>query len=681
MYKKIKTNLAIRSSLKATKPSRPISTISKQKGTRHSTTTQLAPLPASLYGFSDRLSKTRSSLAAKNWRQALFPVPSPASKREVELLGEWLNSVLAENLENHDNPLDVCINAQHWFSVAFNELVRQVAIDCAERGRLFAVIWKRNQDLLSKIVQVQREERKYIMQCHKDRMQFLRADLEYCQTRLQTVTNAYNDEHDRWNSVHDRDINKFANLQQKIEHQTKARKDLNEEIRALRIRLGLPEEEEEKDTENVPSEPYTLQAMNGKIQEFRWKLKNEELDLNECDKILHTINYFVDTKLHDPETANIFNLRVMFDHYFLTLPQNVQPVIRSIPWIMALISYIYSYYMTFLASNSIDRSILERPFSETVYDFLLGVYGTRVVAEQVLFDLLTTIRKNLDSGIPRILLFARFFGLLEPLPIECFHFYLHALTVMNRTNPGPLFPDNESPDPSICGIPTPSACLAGSQIFERITSGKSLNFYTARLNKIANDGNLKFGGRSLSELDTVLEYIISAYVEECAKLEDNLKDQFSKIPNKEISTFSQFYSIMTSFRGKVDIDKLPKIFHTALQRSPNGKISCDMLLEIVKKAKLNLPANLEPFDFLSDQNPDDILKFMIMEFEERTPEYEQLLVLLTNAGDEILYKQLISAKTKFEQALSSKGLGRTFQQIQREFYEKLYLVKAFHNIH
>ena len=83
--------------------------------------------------------QTESNLALKQWRMANFHINGVASRREVELLGEWLNSVLADNIESTKNPLDVVTNAQHWYSIAFNELLRQVSVSSAERSRLFAV--------------------------------------------------------------------------------------------------------------------------------------------------------------------------------------------------------------------------------------------------------------------------------------------------------------------------------------------------------------------------------------------------------------------------------------------------------------------------------------------------------------------------------------------------------------
>ena len=209
---------------------RPITSI--RKPFRKTAQSALGPLPPPQSKLSQR-PITRSSMAIKSWRQANFTVSSPASRREVQLLGEWLNSVLADNLEKNENPLDICTNAQHWYSVAFNELVRQVAIDCAERGRMLAIIWKRNQDLLNNLIKVQHDEREYILKCHKDRVQFLKTDLEFSKSRLETVTSAYNDEKDRWESSHERDVSKFSSLSQKIEEQKKCRLKLLDELSNL----------------------------------------------------------------------------------------------------------------------------------------------------------------------------------------------------------------------------------------------------------------------------------------------------------------------------------------------------------------------------------------------------------------------------------------------------------------
>ena len=685
---------SLRPSLKAM---RPITSYPKGKTVHSSIATKLAPLPppstteTSNSFTSSRRNQARSSLQLKKWRQNLFPTPSPASKREVELLGEWLNSVLAENLEQNDNPIDVCTNAQHWFSVAFNELVRQVSIDCVERGRLFAVIWKRNQDLLTKLVQIQREERQYILQCHKDRILFLKTDLEYSQSRLATITTAYNSEHTRWESSHQKDLSKFDSLQQKIDEQVKGRKELIDELNELRKKLNLPDQKPELEPDE-PAQSFEPEQINSFCQSLRWKMRTEKVEPLLLANALDNISHFAEIQKLDT-----INIREKFEKYFLSLPPETQPVLRPIPWVIALISYILSHYMVILSSHTLDKKLVERPFVDFIYDLLLNIYGSRVHTEQVLFDFFSTIKKTIDTGVQRIFQFARFVGIASPMPIEVFHFYLYCLSVMNRAHSGTLYPEYEAGEVMICGFPTPAACSAAESIFQRFASGRSLNFYIERLNKIASDGAMRFGGKNLAELDNVLDYIISAYVEESVKLDDNLKDLFSKLPYKEISTYSQFHHHLSKHQIQTEAQTIPKMYHECLKMASSSAnndyegfsdqnkvksygITSEIFCNIIKKYRLNLPLQLVQEDFLSDQNPADILKFTQMELKEHIPIFEKVVEVLEKANDEIMLKQIRTSKAKFEQALSSRSLGKTFQAIQREFYERLYMIGIFNKI-
>lgn len=687
---------SLRPSLKAM---RPITSYPKGKATRSSTTSKLAPLPPSTTEnvssipttttYNNR-TQSRSSLQLKKWRQNLFPTPSPASKREVELLGEWLNSVLAENLEQNDNPIDVCTNAQHWFSVAFNELVRQVSIDCVERGRLFAVIWKRNQDLLTKLVQIQREERQYILQCHKERILFLKTDLEYSQSRLATITTAYNSEHTRWQSSHEKEISKFTSLQQKIDEQVKGRKELLDELNELRKKLNLPDQKPELE-QDEPAQSFSSAQINSFCQSLRWKMRTEKVELLDLANALDNINHYAEF-----QNLDTINIRQKFEKYLLSLPPDAQPDIKPIPWVISLISYILSYYMIYLSSQSLDKKLIEQPFIDFVYDILLNIYGSRIHTEQILFDFLSTIKKTIDTGVQRIFQFARFIGITNPMPLEIFHFYLYCLAMMNRAHSGPLYPEFESSDLMISGIPAQAACTAAEKIFQRFSSGRSLRFYIERLNKIASDGAMRFGGKNLAELDNVLDYIMSAYIEEYGKLDDELKDQFSKLPFKEIKTYTQFHRLLTNLKIQTDAQTIPKMFYECLKMSysginndngeidsnkiKSGSINCEIFCKIIKKYRLNLPIQLVQQDFLNEQNSSDILKFMQMELKENIPYFEKVVEALEKVNDEIMLKQIRNSKAKFEQALSSRSLGKTFQTIQREFYEKLYMVGIFHKI-
>ena len=92
----------------------------------------------------------------RKWVTQVFPSLEPSGRRDVTLLGQWLRvkeKVLSDHLDaqtqafqagvaSHDNhaaaALEITKQAQFLYSAAFNELVRQVSTQCAERGRLLA---------------------------------------------------------------------------------------------------------------------------------------------------------------------------------------------------------------------------------------------------------------------------------------------------------------------------------------------------------------------------------------------------------------------------------------------------------------------------------------------------------------------------------------------------------------
>jgi hypothetical protein len=105
------------------------------------------------------------------------------------------------------------------------------------------------------------------------------------------------------------------------------------------------------------------------------------------------------------------------------------------------------------------------------------------------------------------------------------------------------------------------------------------------------------------------------------------------------------------------------------------RIGAQEFLDILKAYGLNLPFVLLQADFLQDQIAEDVVKFMQLELAAHMPLFNETLKKLGAAGDDVMIKQLKSSKAKFDQALSSRSIGRTFQAVQREFYERLFLIQ------
>jgi hypothetical protein len=517
---------------------------------------------------------------------------------------------------------------------------------------------------LSKLVEVQRDEREMILKLHKDRIHFLRTDFDYTLTRLETVTRAYEEERQRWIDSRFRETEKVQALQARIDEQMVSRQQLVEELRNLR-----DEKEEPSNSEEVEKVQVYLgeDRVRGHAQEFRWQMRKGPLSFLIISMELDEISHYIETKHRKSQ-----ELRLQFEKYFISLPENAMPILRPMAWLVAAISWIYSQYISFLVSENIDPRVMDRPFSDTVYELFLAMYGTRQRTEQVLFDLLFTVKSTVDCGLGRISQFARFFGLFDPLPVKTLHFYLYVLSVLNHMNPGPLFPSLENGNIMLCGISAPIACAAGQQIFPKYATGRVLKFYNERLSKLANDGMMRFGGRNVAEFDQIIDYILATFVDECVKLEDILKDDLLKLKPLKVGSVGRVQALMFSLKRRID----PRILGSFVRElSLCWDLEVDHWLEVARKYHCFLPFTLERKDFMSHSNQDDMSKFPELEWEDHADLYQSMMNKVMDEDDQPSVKCLRTVKVKFDQALENKSFGKTFQQAQREFYERLYFVQ------
>ena len=612
-----------------------------------------------------------NTLATKKWRAAHFHSGAPASRREVELLGEWLNSVLADNLENHDNPIDIVTNAQHWYSVAFNELIRQVSVTCAERGRLFACIWKRNQDLFQRLIEIQRQEREYILTCHKDRVQFLKTDLEFCNSRLNTIKQSYADEKRRWESNREKDISKFSSLQAKIDQQIQDRNKLQQEIADLEKQLGIeskPDDNNDDSDENVFS--YDYDTLCSKLQKMRSEIRNEKkIEQKDIQFALSDIMHYLE--FTEQKTLNI---RLKYEYLFLSLPTDVKPTMRTAKWVNGALSLIYSSYICTLShSDDAFHSVVNFPLF--LHQSLLHIFGNRFQAEQTLLDLLTSAKTYSDEGNSRHTLFLRFIGYNNPLPSFALHYYLYCLVTISNMTGECLFPEAEGNEGNIAGIPVDIAYKAVNQIISKFSTGKLQKFYTDRIDKIANNGILRFGGRPFAELDSILESLLNAFLEEERKIEDGILEQVRNLSSQQIWTFSDLMSIAQAIKIKLPHQVYSDIMTNCLKEKNGFPIRGELILKQLKQRGYTIPFEVKRDDFMFDPTPKDIQPFVLSEFEAHKEEYENILNKLTERDDDIQVKQLKAAKIKFDQSFSGRTSFKVYENNVREFFEKLNLLR------
>jgi len=616
--------------------------------------------------------KTESSLALKKWRMANLHSNGTASRREVELLGEWLNSVLADNVEMTGNPLDVVTNAQHWYSIAFNELVRQVSVSSAERSRLFAVIWKRNQDLFSKMIQLQRKEREYILTRHKERVQFLKTDLDFCKSRLNTIETAYNEEKQRWNESHERDISKFDSFQEKINQQIEERCILEKELTELQKRLGIYQERRDIDDDYQRAYSYQEDSMIWKLRNLESRIKNSEKILpKQVSSVIDDINHYFSFQ-HQSKSHEI---RSKFEYLFMCLPDGYKPQLKTKNWMNSAISFIYSNYSSSLGKGSPNK-MRNNHFPDLVYLYFINLFGSRQKTEQVLFDLLHTSMHFYNDSSSRASLFLRFFGLFDPVPHHVLHFYLFILCSIRKNNPGKMFPEIEAGEDMIAGIPLNIASQSTSGILQRLVKGRLLKFYTERIDKIALGGSLRFGGRAIAELDSILEYLITAYLEEVHRIEDSLKEMWDKLPSHQINTYDDFHQMTTILVAPVDNALKSKLMNECRINSKGDQFDFPVFIKLLNDHGLTSPIVLEKNDFDSDLFVEDLIPFIQQEVESIRELYNKTIEIATTKDDDVVIKQLRSSRAKLEQTLTGRSASKIFENNVREYFERLALISG-----
>ncbi|KAH7288034.1 hypothetical protein KP509_31G008600 [Ceratopteris richardii] len=87
--------------------------------------------------------KSRFSPLDKRWYMVLFPALQPGKREDVQLLAEWLQHSMQRNChENSDGQFEDPETAFILHSIAFLEIVRQVDLQCEERGNLLLHVWR-----------------------------------------------------------------------------------------------------------------------------------------------------------------------------------------------------------------------------------------------------------------------------------------------------------------------------------------------------------------------------------------------------------------------------------------------------------------------------------------------------------------------------------------------------------
>lgn len=611
------------------------------------------------------------------WLTPVFPSPEPTDTRqEVENLGQWLNSVLEKNQKETKDPIELATNARHWFTIAYEELCRQVSAESPEGSTLLLSIWKRYQELFARVVQLHQEEKTYLVNCHKERTQALKTQVDQTQAKLKQITQQYRDDQERWSNSRERDETKFANMRKKLDLQVKNKRSLHMQIKALRDQLESgqpiqkppqPEEVEEK----KPEVNYTNQQVSDKAHTMRQKLKKEKPYLFDTIGALDDIS-----RIADQDRQPSMHTRELFPSILYDLPPIRAPKVRSLKWMMAALSHFYSLRLTNLCSKSPNTKWTpnRQHFAEDIYHQLISLFGSPHEATETFFDLVETAKQNANNGNRRCRLFLQFIDAQAPYRDSIYlDFYCFCLGnfLITNTQQTLLFQDNfEDPSNPILSPVSGSICIdLAKKILYSISEGATTEGY---LNNMKEELKIEESDDFTISEDVLLDYLVNCFATEENRMMEQLREQYDMDAAQYggIVTLGQFQTLAMFSSKKLDNRGYLEMMRETLQKTLSKKISFQDLVEAMHRHSMLVPISFERVDYDCENHLDDIFVFMKEEYKFHMPELEAKLERARKTDDS-LFKQLNAAKSKFEQVVESKRSGLFTEDAQRELYEKL----------
>lgn len=613
------------------------------------------------------------------WLTPVFPSPAPTDTRqEVENLGQWLNSVLEKNQKETKDPIELATNARKWFTIAYEELCRQVSAESPEGSTLLLSIWKRYQELFARVVQLHQEEKTYLVNCHKERTSALKQQVDQTQAKLKQITQQYRDDQERWSNSRERDETKFANMRKKLDLQVKNKRSLHMQIKALREQLesGKPIEKVEEQPpveeqeEKKPEVNTTNHQVSEKAHNMRQNIKKDYPYMYDTIGALDDIS-----RISDQDRQPSMHTRELFPSILHDLPPIRPPKIRSLKWCMAAFSHFYALRLSNLCSKkpTTKYTANRQHFAEDIYHHLISLFGSPVEAAETFFDLVETAKQNAANGNRRCRLFLQFIDAQAPYRDPVFlDFYCFCLGnfIITNTQQTLLFEDKLDENPPVFSPCSGSIAIdLAKKVLYSISEGVNAEGY---LNNMKEELKISNDDEQIVSEDVLLDYLVNCFATEENRMMDQLHEQYDMdaaqyggiVTLGQFQTLAMFSSKKLASRGYLDM------MRDTFSRTMSTKISFQDLVEAMHRQSMLVPISFERVDYNVDTHLDDIFAFMKEEYNFHMPEIEAKLERARKT-DNSLFKQLNAAKSKFEQVVESKRAGPFTEDAQRELYEKL----------
>ncbi|KAH0792290.1 axonemal dynein light chain domain-containing protein 1-like [Histomonas meleagridis] len=609
----------------------------------------------------------------KTWTTTVFPSENVNSISEIENLEKWLNKMLEENQKNTEDIDEFAYNAKHWYTIAFNELCRQVSVECPERARLLLSIWKRYQSLTQRVMQLHQEEKNYLIKSHKERTASVKSELENYQSQLKIITQQYHDEQENRSNAREQEEIKFANMRRRLDLQIRNKHSLMLQIKTLQNKLNVQDEPPRNDPPQQNSKPketeeptFDKEKLLDHAQQVRQKVRQKYERLPNtffmCDDIVRFI---------DQESKPTKAIKGMFPAFFGNLSSSFVGQEMSTEWATNALTYIYSHRIIKLCSSTtpLRHSPDRHHFLSFIYNLFLTIYNTPEIASKTLFNLILTSRTLSATGNLRFTLFLRFINAEQPyLDAVNLDFYCFCLASFSSSNPNSnqLFWDDFSQD---------------SPLFSPVNQELANTFVKKVLNLICYDeiaqkyceeiiGGIEFKEETVISVDQLLNSLLDVFSDEENRNKEQIHENYEMDTAQYggIVTFGQFQTLSMFLSSRFDQKYFVQIMRETLTNSSSKFVSFNAFINAMHINSMLVPFSFEKIGYNQSLHSEDLLGFIKQELILHEKEFNDCVERAKNA-DQLLSKKMRDAITRLKQLIEAKRAGYSIEAAHREIYE------------
>lgn len=218
-------------------------------------------------------------------------------RKDVNALSLWLETMLTQAYEKYsENPDLLYETTSNIYNACFEEIIKQINVNCRERGVLMEKIWKADQELFDKTLKIARTKEDYQREIHTQEMEKIKEEYEtkladndkvhYADERkIDALNRASRQREDALKVKNIREERLMARLATVQQHYKSIKREiyiLKEENRILQTKLNTCDFEvlENKNGYLLPIDRAILRIKRRQIKQLENEIKNDPVLLD-----------------------------------------------------------------------------------------------------------------------------------------------------------------------------------------------------------------------------------------------------------------------------------------------------------------------------------------------------------------------------------------------------------------